>query len=83
MHVDCSGCCLSRKNRIIFCNQLIGKDSKKANDELAADVRSGLEDILKNTKYYSIAIDSNIDGMDTCQLAVLVRGTTPTFDIVE
>ena len=52
-------------------------------EELAANVRSGLEGILNNLEYYSIAIDETTDMKDTCQLAVFVRGVTPTFDIVE
>ena len=52
-------------------------------EELAANVRSGLEGILNNLEYYSIAIDETTDMKDTCQLAVFVRGVTPTFDIIE
>lgn len=55
---------------------------KRPTEEMAANVRSGLEGIFNNLEYYSIAIDESTDLKDTCLLAVFVRGVTP-LDIVE
>ena len=75
---------MSRKKKELFSAiSLSSRTVTRRIEELAANVRSGLESILKNLEYYSIAIDETTDMKDTCQLAVFLRGVTPTFDIVE
>ena len=75
---------MSRKKKELFSAiSLSSRTVTRQIEELAANVRSGLESILKNLEYYSIAIDETTDMKDTCQLAVFLRGVTPTFDIVE
>ena len=52
-------------------------------EELQANVKCGFENILQSLEYYCIIIDESIDMTDTAQLALFLRGVTPTFDIVE
>ena len=46
-------------------------------------MKCGFENILQNLVYYFIPIDESTDMTDTAQLALFLRGKTPTFDIVE
>lgn len=52
-------------------------------EDMAANVRNGLQGILNNLQYFCIAIDESTDIKDMAQLAVFVRGVTPSFEIVE
>ena len=52
-------------------------------EELSANVKCSLENILHNLEYYCIAIDESTNVPDTAQLALFFRGVEPTFDIVE
>lgn len=74
---------VQKKKELFSANRLSAKTVTKRIEELAANVRSVLEDILTNLEYYSIVIDESTDIKDTAQLAFFVRCVTPTYDIVE
>ena len=46
-------------------------------------MKCAFENILQNLEYYCIAIDESTDTTDTAQLALFLRGVTPTFDMAE
>ncbi|XP_052831802.1 general transcription factor II-I repeat domain-containing protein 2-like isoform X2 [Octopus bimaculoides] len=75
--------CPEKKMELFSVISLSARTVTRRIGELAANVRSGLKNVLKHLEYYSIAIDETTDMKNTCQLAVFMRDITPEFDIVE
>ena len=52
-------------------------------DELSTNIKKTLSDQLHTCQCYSLGLDESTDVSDTAQLAIIVRGVTSDFEVVE